>query len=92
MVSLKLNLGENLQEILFMLGIQDNIYFFSPWLSSQCELWGIQIWLQCRHDSWAAILIRQVGTGSDDNKNEGILLQRLVKRQASVKNNENQGL
>ena len=40
----------------------------------------------------AAILIRQVGTGSDDNKNEGILLQRLFKRQASVKNNENQGL
>ena len=31
MVSLKLNLGENLQEILFMLGIQDNIYIsFHP--------------------------------------------------------------
>ena len=31
MVSLKLNLGENLREILFMLGIQDNIYIsFHP--------------------------------------------------------------
>ena len=29
MVSLKLNLGEHLQEILFMLGILDNIFLFT---------------------------------------------------------------
>ena len=34
---------------------------------------GVQIRLRCRHDSSAAILIRQAGTGSDDNKKGGII-------------------
>lgn len=52
--------------ILFTLHIQDNnlLFLFSPGLSWY-ELWDIQIWLrQCRHDSWAATMIRQAGTGS----------------------------
>lgn len=76
--------------ILFTLCIQDNnlLFLFSPWLSWY-ELWDIQIRLrQCRHDSWAAIMIRQAGTGSDVTK-MGVswtligFLQRHFRHQAS---------
>lgn len=76
--------------ILFTLCIQDNnlLFLFSPWLSWY-ELWDIQIRLrQCRHDRWAAIMIRQAGTGSDVTK-MGVswtligFLQRHFRHQAS---------
>ena len=69
--------AEEIKSLLLMSRIQDNnIVLFSPWLS-RCEA------LRCRgaskfgcdvgYDSQAAILIRQVGNGSDGNKNGGIV-------------------